>query len=627
MDLATLPAFAFELLSEYVLASDLKRVQIALGSRNGPKVLQSPSRLEFDLECLDPFPFWAFNSPQLRTLHVAAINAGFYSPLSLNGRFILPPTPLQSLTKLVVEFEGAASALFGIEKSTFLCDVFPALIHLKVTSKTGSDRWCDNLPTNLKTLSLRLNEGHVSPNQLAKLPRGLETLKLNFSLNKGEDAQAAKSLPPNLKALSLRVIYESSMIAELPATLTLLDTVIAVRGYDSRHKVRASWLPPALQTLRLHGASCELIFDKQLPPSLKVLEASTLDFFDAQGKPLQQTITREEFLALAGPLSSLTGALPHSPEPLMHMFYDHPHTITWTNGDALPAKLHDLKSFASGRSNNIPLDLIPATLNFLRMETVPDDHWGRIKRFRSLEWLTLYNATQWAPATVWEAIAPSVTSAVLSAGIFNDVAHLKHFSSLTKLVLQRVSAERLIYAHLPPTLRTLEVRLVLGSEPVFPDAEWYKPLEALKHLKSYSLSFHDSWPRNCNEAIAHLPKSLESFSLNGNYPYQKKQEMQQAVAGRPLQVLHFGLLPPRLLSLSLYSNAEDCEIDWNGMPEKLTYLSLYGLTQPFDATGLKARFPLCLRSLTISEAKGLEYPVDEAGTTEINKLKETEKNA
>lgn len=612
--LASLPPIVFTLLSEFTLASDLKRLQIALGAKYGAKLMQSASRLAFKLSCLDPFPFWAYEIPHLRTLQVKAQSDRTFLPLSLNGRFIIPSTPLPSLTKLVMRFEGAASALFGIDIATPLCDIIPALSHLEMsTSRPPKDIWLTKLPQNLKTLSLHWHtQDFLTADQLAQLPRTIETLKFSSVLGGRGDVDSALKLPPNLTSLSVGSIHEPRMMANLPATLTEFETSIRVRGYDSRHKVCSSWIPPALRILRLYNATILLNLDKHLPLHLREFSAYSFNLIDSKGEHLEDNTTPEQIHALAGPNHSLAGGNSYHYDPLVWSIFDRPLKFAWSSERPLPEHLDDLHTFDSDGSPSVPLDRLPSTVTQLTVSNLQVDRWNMITKFKSLRELAVGDPNEPAPTAVMQAIGPNLRYLSASMGVFRDLSDLKLFSSLEKLDLHHVTPDRLLFPNLPSSLRKLKLRIF--DDQRFPE-EWWRSMEALK-LSHCDVSFRRTWPSDCNTILQHLPRSLKRLSVTG-------QGRNEDVT-KEILPLNLGLLPPHIVSVHMYAYSQHHEIDWNGLPDSLTALSLYGITKSFDAVGLQTNFHRRLLSLTIADAVGLEFPANQAAIEELEMLRETE---
>lgn len=619
--LVSLPPVVFALLSEFVLASDLRRLQIALGERNGGKSMQSPSRLAFEMSCLDPFPFWAYDSPHLHTLQVSARYNDDIFPLALEGRFTVPSTPLPSLTTLVLEFQHAAPALFGIEKPLPLSDLFPELTYLEVTTiRTPSNLRFDQLPRFLKTLSLSWPfKTPVLAEQLSKLPLTIETLKLNgLTFGTPEDVQAEITLPPNLKTLFFGMIYKPEILARLPATLTEFSSEVPFAGFNPRFEVRTSWIPAELRILRLHNAFCILTLDKHLPHHLKEFEATSIDLQDANGRPFPPDTTTETVKALIGPNCSLAVTVQYAQDPLVLSIFDHLTKLSWSSGP-LPTTLDHLRSFEHipGQSLSVPLALLPATLTNLNIHIIHQIHWELISKFKSLNRFKVAGGHHPAPTAVWQAIGPSLRELEAPLDVFGDLSDLRLFSSLEILNMDNVNSLMPFFPNLPASLKNLQLRLVQSHSRAAPDDDWWQCMERLSKLNEIKLILINCWPSNCNAILRRLPKSLKSFVLNG------KISASPPPSERKAQILDFRLLPPRLLSLGIYSNTTECDAVWHGLPQTLTSLTLFGIMVPFDPRSVQ--FPPRLISITASEATG---PTGNSlSIKELAMLKKTEESA
>lgn len=554
------------------------------------------------MKSLGRFPFWAFDYPNLRSLLIDAEVMFTLLPLSLGGRFIIPSQPLPKLTKLVLKFSPAFTALFRSPQGHTLNESFPNLTYLEVQSKEYLVAECfSNLPSNLETLCIYAMNLDFTPalssEIIGRLPRSL--LALRIPLGGGfVGATSTFNFPPNLTDLELPSVYDYDIFAAFPHTLTRFSSCPnAANG-----SIYSSSLPSKLKSLLLSPFTpVPLVLDAPLPPSLDFISITNLQFVTASGGTFTDT-------------SSLLGAMGHTVAvslPFGFSLYDGvSRPRNWSYQRPRPQFTSDVTHFDSLRmEETLALDMMaldPTKLVKLQMQDISADIWAILPRFKKLQSLVLHQWSCLHAATdeVLSSIGPQVTDLDLSGSELTDLSFLKHFKNLSnlKLFVSSLSAEFAssddALAYLPESLENLEIEANTVAHA--PCKNWFSPLSRLSRLRELDV-FMTNHIVTFNSFLRSLPRNLSRLRFRAvSGPLTDDDDSNWA---------DLTLLPPRLQHFCITArDVPYSALKWGPLPSSLAIVQFsFAQRESIDDDCL-SYFPPGIYSIKIgTDEKGPEY--------------------
>lgn len=610
----------------FLMGQDVIRLVTTGSKRFMARVARNITHLEWRFSRPAHFPSFSFAFANLKSLTINSL--GRYGHVSLHGYSPLPLEPMTSLESLDLTF-STSHLVFTAPSSdggATLSSSFPKLTYLAVHANTSCalpHGWTESLPQGLLHLTLDIwnideEDSSVDPSLIDTLPLGLQHLQFGGMCPVGPgDANLLRF--PDLRVLRVEEAHSWDILKSLPDSLEEL----VVRCWNDNLPTETfplSKLPPKIRTLKLTGERLALNFDTKAPHTIEELELA-LDH-DIQARELEAFFYTKNLRALQGVNSLIPGSLSMFPsvkklEKLGGV------SAALDTLEIIPRKLESLFLNDSMRpSPSVSFKNLPPSLETFRGFLLSAEDISELPRALSSVRLERSNhsPTLKVPAEVWSGLPPQLKRLEVQMRLFESESCL-HALPETIQTLSLDVNELLEHVTFPKSLKNSLEKLDIYN---FCDARFSRRVEAkmakpvlsqlseFSRLSSIRIALHI---RISSNTLDYLPKTLLDIRLesaeftNFGLPREQSPEgncdwkdgaLSRLPEGLESLDLHFmeaphdsidfnlfSNLPPRLVSLYIYTSEKICDSPKKfiaSLPRRLSYL-LYSFVREESLDG------------------------------------------
>ena len=591
---------------------EIFRLKLCGSAQLWTKIVASRPKLRIHLAPLSPFPFSAFNMPQLTYLKVSFASQ---SPACLAYRIPLPSQPIPTLESLEFNFLQSLRVL-GLDNArpnlnTYFCNL--RRLELSGNGANINEEHILALPRSLQVFAIRCEEEKqlASVHYLALLHVPPQLMELTIEcmiVQASKDSNTFEGLvwPPTLTKLCVTHFANPSIFRALPRTVQELE--IGCAEFSGSYKAHTSDLPPSVTKFKisygaLRSAAFEMVSDGVFPPNL--VEYDTLAKYermeDLVGLPSSveklnyshellrtpELIAKFPKLRVAPYYYGITAPFPHFPPLLekLSLAAFEANLIPWS---ALPRSLTSLYAPLSTVEQVLALPKSITHLHITQSSVILD------KEFFGAFWPLLTDL--------------SFELACIASS--DTLAHLPTTLEALTLRLQQktpqgIEMEKSLFHYLPVLHRLHSLYFYCYSS----DFEWRswlleledgKKTPVLREISSYLAITSSASQDTTNSHLRHLPRTLRYLTIHVTAGIEKDLEI-------------LSHLPPHLQSLSLFpiSSQVGNHLTKVGLyseqlqylPKSITYLDICRLDVFSPSTSFMDHLPPGIANVHIPETR------------------------